>query len=371
MKKECPVRGKAEPVDSLVRRTTIVLGVALGVLVPLILLGYAANALFVAFGGLLFAVFLRMLAGLVARLVPLSEGKALAIVVLLLVSMSILTGLWTAPRISDELGELADQLPKSFDHLKQKAEHSSWGKWLVSASQKASSNGQEAVKKGGQLASLALEGIGALVIVLFLGVYFAATPHRYLDGALRLLPIDRRPHIRNALIDAGESLTRWLFGRLLAMTFVGVATGLGLLAMGIPLAFILGLLAGLFGFIPYIGPAVSALPALLLALEQQGMHSALWVAALYLGVQTVQDYVLTPLIQQRAVSLPPVLTIMSQVFAGIWVGPIGVTLAAPFTVVLMVLVQKLYIEEYLGDTARDGQTAQQEKPHDRRRDDHG
>ena len=93
-------------------------------------------------------------------------------------------------------------------------------------------------------------------------------------------------------------------------------------------------------------------------------HSALWVATLYLGVQTLQDYVLTPLIQQRAVSLPPVLTIMSQVFAGIWVGPIGVTLAAPFTVVLMVLVQKLYIEEYLGDTARDGQTAQQEKPHD-------
>lgn len=345
--------GKAEPVDSLVRKTTIVLGVALGVLVPLILFGYAASALFVAFGGLLFAVFLRMFAGLVTRLVPLSEGKALAIVVLMLVSMSILIGVWTAPRMSDEFGQLANQLPKSIDHLKQKAERSPWGTWLVSTSQNASSNSQEAVKKGGQLASLALEGVGALVIVLFLGVYFAASPQQYLDGALRLLPIDRRPPIRDALIDAGDSLTRWLFGRLLAMTFVGVMTSLGLLAMGIPLAFILGLLAGLFGFIPYIGPVVSALPALLLALEQQGAQSVLWVGALYLGVQTVQDYVLTPLIQQRAVSLPPVLTIMSQVFAGIWVGPIGVTLAAPFTVVLMVLVQKLYIEDYLGDKAHE------------------
>jgi Predicted permease len=342
---------ESEPADALAKKAAIVLGVALGILVPLILLGYAANALFVAFGGLLFAVFLRMLVRLVTRVMPLSEGKALAIVVLVLMSLSILAGMWMAPRISDELGQLAGQLPKSIHHLKQKAERSPWSKWIVSTSQTASSNGQEVVKKGEQLASLALEGVGALVIVLFLGLYFAANPHRYLDGLVRLLPIDRRPHIRDVLIDAGESLTRWLFGRLLAMTFVGIVTGLALMAMGIPLAFILGLLAGLFGFIPYIGPAISALPAMLIALEQQGAHTALLVAALYLGVQTVQDYVLTPLIQQRTVSLPPVLTIMSQIFAGIWIGPIGVALATPFAVVLMVLVQRLYIEDYLGDIA--------------------
>lgn len=340
-------------VYSLAGKTTIVLGVALGILVPLILLGYAVSALFMAFGGVLFAVFLRMLAGLVKRVVPLGEGMALGLVVLTLIALGILTGMWMAPRISEEFGELADQLPKSIDHLKQRAEHSPWGRWIVRTSQRTSSNGGETLKMGQTLASLVVDGVGALVIVLFLGLYFAASPYRYLDGVVRLLPMDRRPHVRAVLIDAGQSLTRWLFGRLVAMTFVGVATGLALMLMGIPLAFVLGLLAGLFGFIPYIGPAVSAFPALLLALEQQGAHSALWVVAVYLGVQTVQDYMLTPLIQQRMVSLPPVLTIMSQLLAGIWAGPIGVTFAAPLAVVLMVLVQRLYIERYLGDPGQD------------------
>ena len=92
---------------------------------------------------------------------------------------------------------------------------------------------------------------------------------------------------------------------------------------------------------------------MLLALEQHGVQTAAGIVVLYLGIQTVQDYLLTPVIQQYTVSLPPVLTITSQIFAGIWVGPIGVTLATPLTVVLMVLVRRLYIEAYLGDLGRD------------------
>jgi predicted PurR-regulated permease PerM len=339
--------------DSLVRATVVVLGVALAFLVPLFLFGYAAKALMLAFGGVLFAVFLRMLSALVLRLVTVSEGSALAVAIALLIVVTTLAGMWMAPRVSGELGQLADQLPKSFDHLIQQAEQYPGGAWIASASRTVPSNGQKAIKAGEYLAALALEGAASLVIVLFLGIYFAAHPRRYLDGLVRLLPIDRRPPVRNAMVNAGHSLERWLFGRLLAITFVGIATGVALALLGIPLALTLGLLAGLFGFIPYIGPAVSAVPAFLIALEPQGAHAALWIFLLYLGVQTVQDYVLTPLIQERTVSLPPVLTIMSQVFAAAWIGAIGVTLATPLAVVLMVLVQKLYIEDYLGDRGQD------------------
>jgi predicted PurR-regulated permease PerM len=347
------IRAGHTSTDALVRATVIVVAVALGLLVPLGLLGYAASALFLVFGGILFAVFLRMLASRIAALLPVLERAALPIAVIVLLALAGLAALWTAPRLSDQLGQLTDQLPSSLDHLRHAVEGHPFGQWLLSTSRSASSDGQQAFKLGERLVAYLFEGVGSLVIVLFLGLYFAADPQRYLDGSVRLLPMERRPPVREALIEAGRTLERWLFGRLLAMAFVGVTTGAALAVMGIPLAFLLGLSAGLLGFIPYIGPLVSGVPAVLLALEQHGVQTAAGIVVLYLGIQTVQDYLLTPVIQQYTVSLPPVLTITSQIFAGIWVGPIGVTLATPLTVVLMVLVRRLYIEAYLGDRGRD------------------
>lgn len=336
--------------ERLVRPTIIVVGTALGLLIPLALLGYAATAVLLVFGGILLATFLRMLANRLAVWLPSRlQGWALSIAVVLLSALIVLAVLWAGPRVSDQLGQLVDQLPSGINHFQQQLEQRPWGAWLVAKSQDALPDGSKAINFGALVFAYLMQGIGALVIVLFLGLYFASTPRRYLDGLVRLLPFRSRPLARDALVAAGEDLKQWLLGRLLAMTFVGVATGAALSLMGIPLAFLLGLLAGLFGFIPYVGPVVSALPAVLIALQQQGPESAAVVIGLYLGIQIVQDYVLTPLIQQRTVSLPPVLTIASQLFAGMWVGPIGVTLAMPLTVVLKSLVRTLYLEAYLGD----------------------
>lgn len=91
------------------------------------------------------------------------------------------------------------------------------------------------------------------------------------------------------------------------------------------------------------------MPAILLALGQQGANVALGVLALYAAVLIVEDYVLIPLIQRRNVALPPAVTVMAQLFGGIWMGAIGVTVATPLALVVMVLVKKLYVQYYLGE----------------------
>lgn len=118
--------------------------------------------------------------------------------------------------------------------------------------------------------------------------------------------------------------------------------------IGIPLAILLGALAFLLDFVPNFGPIVAAVPAILLAFVDSPQKS-LYVVILYIAIQQLEGLIISPIVMQRTVSLPPVLTISAQVFMGIVAGPVGVLLAAPLTAVVLVLVKVLYVEEVLDD----------------------
>jgi hypothetical protein len=102
----------------------------------------------------------------------------------------------------------------------------------------------------------------------------------------------------------------------------------------------LGLLAAILGFVPYIGPVVAAIPAVLLALLTSQMQ-AVHVVLLYLGVQLLESYFLTPLVQKKALSLPPALTLTTQMLMGVLVGTLGVMLAAPLTATVLTVIKTL------------------------------
>jgi predicted PurR-regulated permease PerM len=127
------------------------------------------------------------------------------------------------------------------------------------------------------------------------------------------------------------------------MVSVGAMTCLGLWIIGVPMALSLGILAGFAEFVPYLGPIVSAIPAILVAFTL-GPTTALETTGLYLCIHGIEAYVLVPLIQRKAVALPPALGILAVVFFGLMLGPLGIIFAHPLTVCIIVLVQQLAVE---------------------------
>ncbi len=185
-------------------------------------------------------------------------------------------------------------------------------------------------------------------MIFFVGLYAAYEPDLYRNGLIKLVPIDRRDRTKEVLNEMRSALGRWLVGRFFSMAIVGIATGIAMWLLGIPLPMSLGVLAALLTFIPNFGPLLAAVPQMLLAVNG-GTQTVLYVVLFNVILQTVESYLITPLVQRHEVSLPPILTIAAQLVMGVLVGIIGVMMAAPLVVVAMVLVQMLYVQDRLGD----------------------
>ena len=130
------------------------------------------------------------------------------------------------------------------------------------------------------------------------------------------------------MYETGDLLRRWLIGQGISMALIGSFTYVGLLILGVPIAFVLALFAGLAGFLPYLGPIIGAIPMVLVA-GGESFHLALMVVGLYALIQFLESYLLTPLIQARAVSMPPAVVILSQLVLGAIFGLLGLALATP------------------------------------------
>ena len=180
---------------------------------------------------------------------------------------------------------------------------------------------------------------GTLAVVVIAGIYLAASPRTYANGMLRLVARAHRNHARDLLVAGGEALWAWSAGQALDMLVVGLLSGLGLWLLGVPLALALGVLAGLFNFVPYIGALVGAVPAILIAFSQ-GVPTGLETMALYAVIQGFEGNVMAPLIQNRAVHLPPGLTVLSQTAFGAILGVPGLIFATPITAALLAMGQK-------------------------------
>ena len=206
----------------------------------------------------------------------------------------------------------------------------------------------DVVAKAPRVVSNVLGALAYGVVFVALGLYLAIDPGVYVRGLVRLVPRPRRARVQEVLQEVGATLGHWLVGRIVSMGIVGGITTGGLWLLGVPLAPALGFLAALAEFVPNVGPFLAFVPALLLALTESTTR-ALAVLLLYLGVQGFESYVLTPLVEKRAVALPPALTITAQVLMAVLVGGLGLALATPLAAAALVLVRRLYVEDTLGD----------------------
>lgn len=335
-------------------RVTAATALGAAVVAAVVLVVFTRDVLLLVFAALLVAILLRGLANRLRAHLPIGDGTALAIVGFLLLGVPSLLMWWFWPGVLGEAHALANTLPKAIQDVEARAADIPWvGDAVRNLPTTADiSPRPDVLGKITGFFSSTLGAVANLFIVLVAGIYLAIDPRLYLRGFAHLFPFRHRPRVEAVLVETGSSLGWWMAGKFASMAIIGVLTAVGLLLLGIPLALPLALIATLFTFVPNFGPLLSLAPAALLALAESP-ELALWVVLLYAGIQFVETYLITPLIQQRMVSLPPALTIAMQVFAGVFAGAIGLVLATPLTVAGMVLVRRLYVEGVLGE-AQDG-----------------
>jgi predicted PurR-regulated permease PerM len=187
-----------------------------------------------------------------------------------------------------------------------------------------------------------------LIVVVCLALFLAASPGSYRDGILRLFPVARRARMRAVMNEMGSVLRSWLLGQLVRNSILAVTMGVALHFLGLPGAALLGLTAGVANFIPYLGSLLAAVVVALVAMPL-GLSTLIWVMVIYFSLQTVEGYVSGPLIQRGAVNIAPAWTLFAIVVFGAMFGVMGVALAAPLLAVGRIAVQRLYVEDWLGD----------------------
>ena len=326
--------------SQFIRRTLIVLG-----LVSLFLLAWHLRSLLLMlFGAVVVATIFRALADSLQRWTGMRENIAVALSIIGILGA---VGLLIATFGSAVLGQvevLREALPAAWRSFEARIGDIGLGEQLRQVMESVrSQSGPSAL--GRFILSLG-SGLADVLVVLVAGIFLAAQPRFYASGATKLVPAGKRELVGEAMDESENALRLWLKGQLIAMVAVGLLVGIGLWALGMPSALALGLLAGVLEFIPFAGPIIAALPAVLLSLAV-GPDMALWVLALYFAVQQFEGYVLTPLVQQYAVDLPGVVLIFSLIGFGTLFGTLGLILAAPLTIVTYVLVKRLYVIEAL------------------------
>jgi len=313
-------------------------------IVLLILLLKATFSVFLLIlAGALIAIFFLGLSGLLCRKTKWKQGICLAIAVF--GTLLLASGLFwlMGAKIQTQVEQLHNTLPATIENAKSQLSKNSIGKMIVEKV-----NSPQTIKKAQALASTFFKttfGVfGDIYVVLFLGIFFTVSPDVYKKGMVQLIPKKGQPKGEDIINKLGANLKKWLKGKFFAMLVVFILTSIGLLILGIPLWLVLGLIAGLLNFIPNFGPLIAMIPAVLVAL-MQGPTTAALVAGLYIVIQIVESNFITPMVQQKLISIPPALIIAAQLLISPLTGGWGLVLATPLMLIIMILVQELYIKE--------------------------
>jgi len=331
----------------LVDDTLVVLGLIAAFVAAGLLVWSASQILLLAFAGILLAAFLNAPADLLARRTPLPYGWGLALTVALLLSLTVAVTLFAGAPIRDGIDELLRSLPDSMAQVRARVREWPGGEMLLDRF--ASDNAPtplttHLVSRITGTAGMMWDVLAKLAYVIFMGLFLALSPRRYRDGVVLLFPPSRRDRAREVMNALGRTLRAWLLGQLVAMLLVGGLVYLGLWAIGLPLAFVLALFAGVLEFVPILGPVVAFIPVALIALAE-GTRILLYATLIYVGVQQVESNLIVPLVQRRTVDLPPALTLTAVFVSAAAFGLLGMMVATPLAAVALVLVKMLYLDD--------------------------
>jgi predicted PurR-regulated permease PerM len=333
---------------------------------------YFSATLFLIFAGILLGVGLNALTELFGRVMGGPHALRLTIVCLLLAALLAGVVFLGGSTIADQAKVLSSTLKSQIVNVKsfldQHGVDSSYLDFgnLGAATDApvhpdaapASSSSRTNLPSAGTLASsggaivsqtlkIILGAVGALgnfFIVLFLGLAFAAQPSVYRKGLLHMTPAKYRAPMTSIVDRISDTLERWLIAQMITMLAVGGVTWIGLMLIGVPSAFILGVQAGLLAFIPTVGALLAGLIVVLASLAS-GWVAAASAFVLFLGVHAMESYVLTPILQRQALDIPPATLFAFQIMLGIVFGVWGLALALPVLAIVKVILDFLREDE--------------------------
>lgn len=325
----------------------IIVGLGVWALAHLLWLG--RDAVFVAMLACLLGLYLSFWADL---LVDRGMRRGVAASLVLLVSLGLFAGLATLlwPTLQDQLSTVREQLPRALERV------SDWARGILTSIGAAGGPMPDVEQQvqlrlreeaagvvGGALPFLntVMGGVFGVFIVIAAGLFMAVDPQVYRRGLVRLVPAGERARVDAALGELGHTLRWWMVGTCISMAIIAVATTLALWAIRLPGFAALGVIAGLLQFIPTIGPVISAIPAVALALVI-APSKVIWVIVIYAGIQLVESNFLTPLVMKKTVHVPPALSILFQALMAIVFGFLGLLLAVPILAAMLVLIDRLY-----------------------------
>lgn len=342
------------------RRRAFPLGRVLLAVGAIALVVRTIDVLLVIFLAVILGVYLEAVADQLERRLemPRAAGLALALVVTLGAAVGVVVLI--APAVSEQVRDFLANLPQYLSDLDRN---------LTGLLRRVPLLGRSVTEQGpaGLLASslndlldflrgaavpylrggveFLIEGISVLVMA----IYLARTPGVYADGLVALVPPGRRSLARSILADLRTTLRAWVVGQIVAMVLLAALTTLGLWVLGIPYFLAFGVFAGVAAIVPFFGVLFSTLLPTLFALGALGLGKALGAAAVGVGVHLIEANFVAPLVMERQVNIPPVVTIAGVLLIGKLFGLAGLVIAVPILASIMVLIRHILLGEIYGD----------------------
>jgi predicted PurR-regulated permease PerM len=316
------------------KRATVWIGLA--VLVGLIVL--LSQPILLIIGGLVFAAMLDGGARLLGRVLPIPRGFRLAIIVIAAVSFLYWTVTLTGSQLAEQAAALQGVLQNQLNWLERKMQEVGFA---VSA-EDVKSIGSQILNSLGRVTEAVTSVVGTLgnmVMMLVLAVFIAAEPRLYERGIAWMLPLGERDHFYGTCDKIGYTLRRLMAGRLLGMAVEGVGTWVLLALGGVPMAGLLGVLTGLLAFLPNIGSIISGVLIIVVGFSTN-VDIGIYAVFVYFIVQSVDGYLIVPMVAKRAVDLAPALVLGAQILFGALFGVLGLALADPIVAMIKVTLER-------------------------------
>ncbi len=320
------------------------------------------------FAGVVLAMALCTLVGAIRSKINISRNLALILSLMGLFTILSSFLIVVVPPFTKEFQELINQLPNAARTLSdittrslEKINYIMYGGYPKGELEKQIIfNGFNPLPDGSTIANGVGEGIGKIldfagnlgngilqmIFILAIGLMVASQPKPYREVAINLVPSFYRRRAREILSQCGIALTNWMIGVLISSLCVSILAVIGLSILGIKLVIANALLAGILNIIPNLGPVISTIFPMSVALVDEPWK-ALAVLGMYIIIQNIESYIITPSVMHHRVKLLPGLTLSAQFIFTIIFGPIGLILALPLAVVLQIIIKEVVIRDIL------------------------